>query len=129
VRGDYLDHACRVDDKFRDGQPHRVSLGLKMNASGMQFEIYESFWDRIEAMPFCNGGGLLAGDFNQDCFVDRDDLTMMAAMWLVEVPSHSRYNVSTIDDEDSAGLVNFFDLAVFGGNWLAGSLQEQEFAL
>lgn len=129
IRGEYRDQACPIDDKFRDGQPHRVSLALKVHVSGMQFETYESFWDSVDAVPFCNGGGLLPGDFNQDCFVNRDDLMLMASMWLAEVPSYSRYNLSRIDDEESAGLVNFFDLAAFGGNWLAGSLQEQEFAL
>ena len=50
---------------------------------------------------------------------------MMAAVWMAEVPSESRYNISAIDDENSVGIVNFFDLAVLGGNWLSGSLQEQ----
>ena len=126
VRGEYRDQACVVARKYRDGQPHRVSLGLRMHAAGMQFETYESYWDGIEAMPLSDGDEeLLPGDFNQDGSVDPDDLATMAAVWATEVPSESEYNISATDDEDSVGLVNFFDLAVLGGNWLAGSLQEQ----
>jgi hypothetical protein len=124
IRGEYRDQACAIDDKFRDGLPHRVSLGLRVHAAGMLFETYESFWDSVEARPFCNGGGLLPGDFNQDCFVDYDDLAMLADKWLTEAPSYSRYNLSPIDELEDADTVNFFDLAAFGDNWLAGSLQE-----
>ncbi len=125
IQGEYPDQTCKVDGRFRDGQSHRVSLGLKMHVAGMQFETYECYWDGMELLaPAGDGEEPLAGDFNHDGYVDAGDLAMMAATWAAEVPPQSEYNLSAIDDGDLGGIVNFFDLAVLGGNWLSGSVQE-----
>ena len=125
IRGEYLDRSCVIDDQYRDGQPHRLALGLKMNTGGMFFEQYISEWDAIECSLSPDDGEPLAGDFDADDFVGVEDLMMMATLWLVDIPSDSPYNLSGYDDVEADGIVNFYDLAVFGDNWRTGTIQEE----
>jgi hypothetical protein len=149
IRGDYPDQVCRVDDKYRDGQFHRLALGLQVPVNEMLFTVHHSYWDAVECRPLdANDGGtdepndtgggdvneveFLPGDLNRDSFVNTDDLRMMAAEWLTEVPADSPYNLYTLytgrpdADEEFTGIytVNFFDLAVLARNWRAGPLPE-----
>lgn len=126
AEGRYFDQSCPVEQKYRAPGAHKLSLGLRVNAPGMLWERYYTDWDLIECTLLCGGGGVLPGDFNGDCFVDVDDLTMLTAMWLGDVVSDSPYNLSGIDDEESRGTVNFFDLAVFGDSWLGSSVVQEE---
>jgi hypothetical protein len=121
IRGEYLDQTFAVDAKYRDSEPHRLGVGLRMRATGSPNEKYASSWDSIECVPVGPGG-----DFNSDGLVDVHDLMSMAAMWLRKVPSDSPYNLSTFDDaEDFTGRVNFYDLAIFSQRWRTADLVQE----
>lgn len=126
IRGVYLDQVVPVDGVYRDGQPHRLSLGLKVLSGGMLFEKYSSQWDAVECVSICGGGGLLPGDFNGDCFVNTEDLAVLAADWLHgDEASPGRCNLMD-NDEDFIGKTNGGDFAVLAGHWLGSSLAGQE---
>ncbi len=131
LRGVYRDRAYVVEDKYRDEGLHTLSVGvrIKIDAPGGFFEFYRVWWDSIGCTVFCNGGGLLAGDFNHDCYVDIDDLKLGAAAWLDEVPSYDRHNLFRADDLAGSGTMNFFDLAVFADNWLRSSYKDDREAI
>jgi hypothetical protein len=126
LRGEYLDQAYAVEDKYRDENSHTLSVGVRINVDepGLSFERYRVWWDSIGCTLFCNGGGLLAGDFNHDCNVDINDLKLAAAAWLSEVPSYDRHNLFREDDLPGYGTINFFDLAIFADNWLRSSYKD-----
>ena len=92
--GEYRDQVYTIDSRYRTPGGHTVGFGLRINVAGQLWDRYYTYWDAIECVPACDGAGLLPGDFNEDCFVDCDDLAMMAAMWLTAMPSYSRYNLS-----------------------------------
>ncbi len=131
LRGVHRDQAYAVEDKYRDGNSHTLSVGVKINvdAPGGFFEKYRVWWDSIGCTVFCNGGGLLAGDFNQDCRVDINDLKLGAAVWLSEVPSYDRHNLFRDDDLVGYGTMNFSDLAIFAQNWLRSSYKDDRQAV
>jgi len=131
LRGVYRDRVYAVEDKYKDEDLHTLSVGvrIKIDAPGGFFEFYRVWWDSIGCTLFCNGGGLLAGDFNHDCYVDIDDLKLGAAAWLNEVPSYERYNLFRADDLAGSGTMNFFDLAVFADNWLHSSYKDDREAV
>jgi hypothetical protein len=128
IRGEYLDQAFAVDAKYRDGQPHRLGLGLRMHAGGMLFERYAASWDSIECAPFRPGMEPLLGDFDGDGLVDIGDLITMAATWMHKVPAASPCNLSRIDDDEVElmGTVNFFDFAVFADGWRVNPLENEQ---
>ena len=128
LRGVY-EQSYAVEDKYRDGNLHTLSIGLRINVDMPNgfFEFYRTWWDNIECGLFCNGGGFLAGDFNRDCYVDISDMKLMAELWLAERPVSDRFNLITDDDTDPNDIVNFFDFSIFADNWLFSSyLQEQQ---
>jgi hypothetical protein len=128
IRGEYLGQSYAVEDKYRDGNPHKLSLGLRINidaATGF-FEFYRVWWDSIDCVIYCNGGGLLAGDFNRDCYVDANDLQQVTDVWLLDVGSDDEHNLFRDDDFDGFGTINFFDLAILADNWLLSSVVEQQ---
>lgn len=126
IRGEYRDQAVLVDRRYRDGQPHDLSLGLRIHDDGMLFERYVTHWDFIQCTSVCGGGGLLAGDFNGDCFVAAEDMLLMAGIWLGDAGPESPYNLSDIDNELYGDIVNFYDFAVFADNWRGSSLVQTE---
>ncbi len=128
LRREYLDQSFPVEDKYRDGNLHKLSFGLRINvdAAGGFSEFYRSWWDSIECTYICGGGGLLAGDFNLDCYVDIYDLQLAADAWLAEVPASDQYNLYKGDDIDTNGIVNFFDFSIFADNWLLSSYLEEQ---
>jgi hypothetical protein len=129
IQGEYPGQVCLVDEKYKDGQPHRLALGLRINTGGMFFEIYESYWDAVECVSDPGGGVLLPGDFDADGLIDACDLMLMAGMWAVDVPADSPLNLGTGTTEDPNGVVgriNFFDLAVLANNWRGSSLVQEE---
>jgi hypothetical protein len=128
IRGIYTGQSYAVPDKYRDENPHKLSLGLKINVdtAGGFFEFYRVWWDSIECVVFCDGGGLLAGDFNRDCYVDARDLQQAADVWLFEVDSADEHNLFRADDLEGFGTINFFDFAVLAENWLRSSYQQQQ---
>ncbi len=128
IRGEYIGQSYAVEEKYRDENPHKLTFGLKINIDTEDgfFEFYRVWWDSIDCVIFCGGGGLLAGDFNRDCFVDANDLQQVTDMWLLEVDSDDKHNLFRDDDLDGFGTINFFDLAILADNWLLMSFQEQQ---
>ena len=128
IRGEYISQSYAVEDKYRDGNPHKLSFGLRINidTAGGFFEFYRAWWDSIDCVIYCGGGGLLAGDFNRDCFVDANDLQQVTDVWLLEVVSDDKHNLFRDDDLAGFGTINFFDLAILADNWLISSFQEQQ---
>ena len=128
IRGEYIDQSYTVQDKFRDGNPHKLSIGLRINVDTQSgfFEFYRLRWDSINCVIFCDGGGLLPGDFNRNCLVDAGDLQQVADVWLLEVESGDKYNLFRDDDLDGIGTINFYDLAILADNWLLTSYIEQQ---
>lgn len=124
----YLDQSYAVENKYRDGNIHTLSLGLKINADAPNgfFEFYYSWWDNIECGLLCNGGGILPGDFNRDCFVDITDMQQMANLWLAELSATDLFNLVSDDDVDTIGFVNFLDFSAFADNWLYSSLVQEQ---
>lgn len=130
LRGEYLDQAYAIEDRYRDESLHTLSVGLRINVDApADFERYRVWWDSIACTLFCNGGGLLAGDFNHDCYVDINDLKLGAAVWLSEMPSYDRRNLFRDDDLSGYGVMNFADLAVFAENWLRSSFKDDRDAV
>lgn len=126
LRGQY-DQSFKIDSKYKDDNPHTLSLGLRINVDTENgfFEFYRAWWDSIECTNIiCDGGGLLDGDFNQDCYVDIYDLQLAADVWLAEVPASDIYNLYKGDDIDNNGIVNFLDFSILAGNWLLNSYPE-----
>jgi hypothetical protein len=128
IKGEYIGQSYAVEEKYRDENPHKLSFGLRINidTDGGSFEFYRVWWDSIECVIYCDGGGLLAGDFNRDCYVDASDLQQVADVWLLEVDSDDKHNLFRDDDLAGFGTINFFDLAVLADNWLLRSFQEQQ---
>ncbi len=128
IRGEYIGQSYVVEDKYRDEKPHKLSFGLRINidTEGGFFEFYRVWWDSIDCVIYCGGGGLLAGDFNRDCYVDVNDLQQVTDVWLLEVVSDDKHNLFRDDDLAGFGTINFFDLAILADNWLLRSFQEQQ---
>ncbi|MBN2181394.1 MAG: hypothetical protein JW715_05735 [Sedimentisphaerales bacterium] len=128
IRGIHLEQVYEVEDQYRADELHTISFGLMVNvdtASGF-FEFYRAWWDNIESVLICNGGGVLAGDFNRDCYVDMNDLKLAADVWLAEVPASDRYNLNQDDDTETNGIVNFMDFSILAGNWLLNSYPQEQ---
>jgi hypothetical protein len=128
IRGLYTGQRYAVEDKYRDENQHKLSFGLRINIDTTAgfFEFYRVWWDSIECVIYCNGRGLLAGDFNRDCYVDVNDLELVTDLWLHEVDSYDKYNLFQDDDLAGYGTINFFDFAILADNWLLRSYQEQQ---
>lgn len=128
IRGEYTGQSYAVEDKYRDENPHKLSFGLKIkiDTEAGFFEFYSVWWDSIDCAKYCGGGGFLAGDFNRDCYVDVNDLEQAMDVWLLEVDSGDKYNLSRDDDLVGVGTINFFDLAILAGNWLGSSYKEEQ---
>ena len=128
IRGVYAGQSYAVQDKYRDEKPHKLSFGLRVNVNTENgfVEFYRVWWDSIECVIYCGGGGLLAGDFNRDCVVDANDLDQASDVWLLEVESDDKHNLFRDDDLAGYGTINFFDLAILADNWLHSSYKEQQ---
>ncbi len=128
IRGVYTGQSYAVEGKYRDENPHKLSFGLRINIDTEDgfFEFYRVWWDSIDCVIYCGGGGLLAGDFNRDCYVDVNDLEQASDVWLLEVDSNDEHNLFRDDDLAGFGTINFFDLAILADNWLGSSYKEQQ---
>lgn len=127
IRGEYRGQSYIVEDRFRDQQPHSLSLGLMMKVDGTLYEQYFTDWDNFECTIFCNGGGLLSGDINRDCYVDVLDLKALADVWLAPVEPQDKRNLSHVDDQQGFATIDFFDFAVYGDQWIADYIDLQAF--
>jgi hypothetical protein len=125
VRDEYFDQTYTVESKYKDGQMHLLSFGMRVNAAGSLSPSYKTHWDSIGCIIYCEGGGLLAGDFNRDCFVDANDLELLTDVWLDEVEPNDKYNLFHDDDSGGHGTINFLDFAIFADTWLGSSYIEE----
>lgn len=112
--GEYYDQAYAVEDKYRDGVPHTVAFGLRVNVSGYLWQRYITDWDYIE----CTGFNCLAEDFNHDGLVNFLDFAMLANYWGEAAPSEYDLFVD--------GIIDNNDLKVFVENWLKRSCIEEQ---
>jgi hypothetical protein len=124
VRGVYYDQNFVVPEKYKDGQPHRLSLGVRIDSNALTSIAYYTDWDYVDSTTYCDGLGLLATDLNRDCYVDFFDLKMLADVWLAEVQPNDERNLFGDDDLDPNGVINFFDFTVFAEDWLYSSYDE-----
>ena len=113
----YRNQTYAVEDKYRDGRPHILSLGIRINLGGEQYQSYITQWDFIRCTVYCGGGGILVGDFNRDCYVDANDLKLLAELWLDEVEPNDKCNLFHGDDSRGDGFINFPDFANFAEIW------------
>jgi hypothetical protein len=128
IRGVYLDQVYAVEDKYKDANLHKLSLGLRINRdTSIGFsDFYRSWWDSVECISLCGGGGLLAGDFNRDCYVDIKDLQLAADKWLDVVSFDDPYNVYKDNELAPYGIVDFFDFSILAENWLLNSFPQEQ---
>jgi hypothetical protein len=122
IRGEYLNRVINVS--YEDRFLHRFAIGIRADVNEPQTSIeYYTDWDNIGFDLSCGGNGFLDGDFNRDCRVDMNDLSMLADVWLEEVAIDSIYNLSSAGDDEETGIVNFADFAVFADYWLENSFE------
>jgi hypothetical protein len=112
VRGEYLDQTYIVDANYKDGWPHKLSLCLRSNVNEQPIIRYMARWDFVRFDIYCEGFGYRPGDFNRDCFVDMNDLKLLADQWLAELSANT-YDLF----EDADNIVNFRDFSVFADKW------------
>jgi len=116
VRDEYFDQFFTVADEYKDGLPHLLSFGMRVNVTENLRTSYITHWDSIECTVICGGGGFLVGDFNRDCYVDVNDLKLLTELWLDEVEPNDKCNLFGGDDLPG-GFINFSDFAFFADSW------------
>ena len=123
VRGEYRNQAITIGEKYKTPSLHKLSLGIRVNVAEQLWDRYITHWDYIRCTFYCGGGGLLAGDLNRDCYVDVNDLKLLAETWLDKVDPYDRQNLFRGDDEEGYGTINFFDFAAYASIW-KGSISD-----
>lgn len=112
-QGEYLNQ--EVDVNGIDGASlHALSLAVRTNVDDLPDVDYYADWDFVKFDTHCGGFGYLPEDLDQDCFVDMNDLKVLAEVWLVEEPSQ-RYDLF------KDGIVNFRDFAFLAEYWKSNS--------
>jgi len=117
VRGEYRNQAVTIGEKYKTQGLHKLSLGVRVNVAEQLWDRYITHWDSIRCTLYCGGGGLLAGDLNHDCYVDVNDLKLLADAWLREVDAYDRLNPFRGDDVEGYGTINFLDFAAYASIW------------
>ena len=112
VRGEYYNRTYTVNEIYKDTSLHKLSLGLRVNVAEDSYIQYRAKWDFVGFYDLpCRGCGLLAGDFDRDCYVDMKDLKMFTDVWLDEVDPNDKYNLF------QGGIINFCDFAIYANSW------------
>lgn len=117
VRGEYFDQSFEVPGQYKDGQFHKLSLGIRIDSNAFTSSDYYTYWDDVNSTPYCGGFGLLAGDFSHDCYVDFFDLAELVEVWLAEVRQIDERNLFGGDDTEPNGFINFRDYALYVSNY------------
>ncbi len=117
VRGEYLGQAFVVGEKYKTPGLHRLSLGIRVHVAEQLWDRYITDWDSVNCTTYCGGGGLLAGDFNRDCYVNVNDLRLLADTWANELDPYDRRNLFRDDDVEGYGTISFLDFAAYAANW------------
>ncbi|MFA7486242.1 MAG: hypothetical protein WCZ89_09470, partial [Phycisphaerae bacterium] len=90
-------------------KPISVNLNYDNRANFLDFAILANNWQQ-------SGAGL-AGDFDDNNSVDKDDLSVFCWYWLTEYSEYQQCEgIGT--DLDGDGIIAFGDLAKFAQNWL-----------
>jgi hypothetical protein len=92
-----------VNQNFKDGNAHILSLQLSTDVSNMDYVRYIVQWDFVRFSYACH----LPGDLTGDCIVDINDLNSLAQGWLSP----------TGPDLTGDGIANFADFAVLADFW------------
>ena len=121
VTGEYLDQAYVVENKYKDDELHTLSLGMRINVEAYYWsnKDYILRWDAIGCTLHCGGAAPLAGDINDDCCVDGNDLKLLAEVWLGEAiePNDPANLYHGDDDPTNFATIDFRDFAVYAGDW------------
>ncbi len=123
VSGEYYNQNFVVPKEYKDGQSHRLSLGIRIDSNASTNVEYYTDWDDVNSTAYCDGLGLLAGDFSCDCYVDFADLAELVEVWLAEVRPSDERNLFGGDDIEPNGFINFYDFALYAGNY-AGEMND-----
>jgi len=122
VRDEYYNRTYTVEEKYKVAGPNTLSLGMRVNVAESLGDYYMTHWDFIGFYDLpCRGDGLLAGDFDRDCYVDMYDLKMLAEQWLEE-EIDEKYDLF----EDDENFVNFRDFAIFASYWQDNTCQQPD---
>jgi len=117
VRGEYFNQTVNVSGLY-DAGSHKLSLGLRADVNEGTTSIkYYTDWDFIRFDFHCDGFGFLAGDFNRDCYVDFVDFAELVEVWRAEVQPMDERNLFEGDDTEPNGFINFYDFALYAGNY------------
>jgi hypothetical protein len=122
VRDEYYDRHFMVPKKYKDGQLHKLSLGIRIDSNAPTTIEYKTDWDDVNSTTYCGGFGLLAADLDCDCYVDFFDFAMLADAWLTVVPSNDERNLFGGDDFEPVGFINFLDYAVYAGTYTGSDM-------
>ncbi|MHC4457121.1 MAG: LamG domain-containing protein [Planctomycetota bacterium] len=118
VRGEYLNQVYTIDEKYKDEDLHKLSLGIRVNVSGYPDPDieYHAQWDFVKFDAHCGGFGYLPKDLNFDCYVDVNDLKLLTEQWLANDPNW-KYDMF----EDDENIFNFRDVAAFADYWMTNT--------
>lgn len=107
-----------VEKKYRTEGLQRLSLGIRVNVDKSLWETYYTSWDAVDCNS-CPGSGFVKGDISGDCYVDANDLKILADLWLSdEVDPNDPANLSDVDDDPySYAIIDFRDFAIFSLIW------------
>ena len=117
VRGEYFDQSFTVGEKYKTPGWHELSVGIRVNVTDILIDRYITHWDFVACTFYCGGGGLLAGDFNRDCYVNASDSKLLADAWADHVDLYDRRNLFHGDDIQGYGKINLFDFVAYANNW------------
>src|SRR4030042_1111261 len=58
VRDEYYDQKFVVPETYKDGQPHKLSLGVRIDSNTPTGIAYYTDWDYVDSTTYCGGLGL-----------------------------------------------------------------------
>ncbi len=127
VRDEYPNETINVSGPYDRGL-HKLSLGLRADVNEVTTSIkYYTDWDFIRFDLHCGDFGFLDGDFTRDCYVDANDLRILAQVWLQEIDPYDKCNLFSGDDLEPYGVINFHDFAVFSETWDGNTVDLKNF--
>ncbi len=100
-------------EEYKDEASHKLSLAMKSDIDEYPYLQYWAQWDFVKFDAHCGGFGYLPEDLDQSCYVDMNDLKILAERWLTEKPSN-KYDLY----EDDQDIINLPDFAVLANAWL-----------
>ena len=121
VRGEYITQTYNVSEIYKDGRPHKLSVGIRAKQTETSYIHYYAHWDfvRFDTHCDCYGFDYPQGDINRDCQVDWQDLNMLTEQWLQEPPNYKYDLFEDLDD-----IINLRDFAVLADSWMGSDLVE-----